>query len=233
MKKDLFYLIIILILILALFKFGDFGGNQPPNDSYKKHIISIDRAKNLREEYLNYRKKLFQIQLRKVYNDSTFEETEFVWFSLESFKSYINFIDNIQKHHPDEDISGLRLYFMAYPNSAKKYKGQQSIFMVPTVRYKYDNNSYETMNNLPFYLSAVDPNAPYSGKVTLYKELMSSYLLKNRINNFNEKNINATSKAGFNYPLNPFNISNTELTNTSTLFNEGEAYPPPKKTNDN
>jgi len=225
MKRDFFYLIVILLLILALFKFGVFDKDSPQSDDYKKHIISIERAKMLKNEYLTKRKNLFQRQLRSIYNDSTFEETEFVWFSIESMKSYLSFIDNIQKNHPEEDVSGLRIYFMTYPGSSRKYKGQQSVFMVPTVRYQYANNSYETMNNLPFYLSATKPNNPFGGKVTLYEDLMSGYLLKDRLNNFKQKS-NNPSKAGFYLIPKPFT---EELTSTSTLYNEGQAYPPPKK----
>ncbi|WP_422104886.1 hypothetical protein [Winogradskyella sp.] len=228
MKRDFFYVIIILLLILALFKFGVFDQDSPQSDVYRKHIISIESAKELRAEYLTNRKELFQPELRRIYEDSTFEDTEFVWFPLESIRSYLNFIDNIQANHPGEDISGLRLYFMAYPKSSIKYKGQQSIFMVPTVRYQHDNNSYETMNNLPFYLNGAEPENPFGGKIALYTDLMSSYLLKDRLNNFNKRRASEAQKAslgfGFSTTLDSANI----LNNTSTIFNESQAYPPPK-----
>jgi len=175
-------------------------------------------------EYAETRTKLMAPILKEVYRNEEFADTRFVYFSLEDMKAYISFLEEIQQQNPDKDVSGVRVYFGAYPNAESvdgktvKYPGQQSVFMAPTKHIGEVDKTYPTMNNLPFCVKGTTEN-PLKGDFEIIESLMLDYKKEERLGKANESASQKTSvqeKAS---------VERSEL--TSTLFNEGQLSPPP------
>lgn len=198
---------------------------------FKNKIISVEKGVTMYDEHTKKRAEILQPVLKNMYKDPTFVDTKFVYFSLQDMKDYISFLEHIQQQNPDEEVSGVRVYFGAYPEVSKnpdkkiKHPKQQTIFMVPTKNIGKVDTEYKNMNNIPFYVRGTKDN-PYKGDFVIIDELMLDYKKKLRLKKASEKT--KVQKAS----LKP-NISNLQTikdrVNTSTIFNEGEMSPPPIK----
>lgn len=229
MKNANHYLSAILIVLFLLNSCKDSPKDDFSfDDLQKEHIISVNQGLQMYNEFKRNRDSLLQPKLRDLYQDSTFVDTKFVSFSLEDMKAYLAFIDEIQKQNPNYDISGLRVYFAAYPN-AKSFRNkdiknprQQTIFMAPTVNIGNVDKQYKPLNGLPFYIKGTKAN-PLKGEFVIIDELMIDYNKSQRLKMHLQ---NAKSqKASFNV-INAMTFREDKII-TSTLLNEGQMIPPP------
>lgn len=194
---------------------------------FDNRIISVEQGIKMYKEHDLKRTKLLSPILQEMYNDSTFVDTKFVYFSLKDMKDYISFLEHVQEQNPDQEVSGVRVYFGTYPESSQNFENniknpnQQTVFMVPTKNIGQVDPDYNNMNNIPFYIEGSRDN-PYKGKFVIIDELMLDYNKQERLD-----------IASANSQVQKASLLNLQTTEdkvvTSTLFNEGEMSPPPIK----
>ena len=210
-------------------------------DLLKETIIPVDNAIEMFNEFHYNRIELLEKTLKKVYRDPKFEDTKFIWMPFDKLKAYVKYIEAIQKANPEHEVSGVRLYYAAYPNKRRlngrkiKYPGQQTAFMVPTVRSNNKKEKEELMNHLPFAIKPESNNNPIKGRFVIIEKLMLSYHnVKERVNAFyknskQEKNLKSLSFAS----VASVSALNADDGLTSTISNEFQQAPPPKKGGNN
>ncbi|WP_204344386.1 hypothetical protein [Psychroserpens algicola] len=219
--------VILLLIVIAVFS-CEKKKKQTFDNLFKKHIISEQQGIDMFHEFHNSRTNLIEPILQNHYNDSTFQDTKFVWVSLDDMKTYIHFVETIQKENPTKDVSGLRLYFAAYPNSNEfngkriKHPRQQTFFMIPTVKNKRSTEKNVNLNHLPFVIESKGDNV-LKGSFKIVEELMLDYDKKLRLDTYNKTDINLESSFGARSLL----AQESNKTTISTIFNEGEMSPPP------
>ncbi|WP_397362187.1 hypothetical protein [Olleya sp. R77988] len=213
-----------LVTVMLLINSCDFG-NKKPSKTPPKQIVKIEKAINMFNTEKQVKKKVINPVLKNFYKDQQFIDTEFAWFSLEQMRQYINYIDAIQLENPEEEVSGIRVYFGRYNRSnSDKFINQQTVFFVPTVSNAAAKSEYKTLNHLPFAIQPNDNKNPIKGKFTILEPLVyGTKDKKERINRY-YKTQKIQQKAGLSFSFLP-NL-NTEL--TSTILNEGDLAPPPK-----
>jgi hypothetical protein len=202
MKRKNLLVTVSVFLLLILFIVYKTKNNTSFDNLIKKHIISVDLGIKLQSEFEKNRINLIEPTLLNKYKDSVFEDTKFVWFSLEDVKQYLKFIEKIQKENPKKEVSGIRIYFAAYPNNQSfKHPGQQTFFMATTVNSGANNLEYTILNHFPFYIESNTQN-PLKGDFIIIEDLMlgSNETKKRRINAYNGRN--KFKKAGFHQTKN-------------------------------
>ena len=197
------------------------------DNALEEHLISVNQGTEMYHEFDENRIKVLAKTLKDKYKNPDFNDTQFIWYALEDLKAYIEYVEAIQKANPKQDVSGLRIYFGAYPDSGKfkdgkkiKLPGQQTVFMVPTVAIEGGSKEYNALNHLPFVINSKATNS-LNGDFKIIDDLMNSTSKKERLNLFYKKSQNFQT-AGFN--TNTFTGSTAEL---KMIFNEGEMIPPP------
>ncbi|WP_405291034.1 hypothetical protein [Algibacter sp. Ld11] len=231
------FLIIPLLLFAYIFSSGALKDEnsiekiKPQDDILKKHLISSAQGKEMFAEFDKNRAQVIDSNLQDLYKDRNFEDTKFIWYSLDEIKAYLKYVEAIQKANPKQDVSGLRIYFAAYPNSKRfksgnaiKHPKQQTVFMVPTVAVKGGDKEYNNLNHLPFVIQSSSPNK-LEGQFEIVEELMDGHNKKDRLELF-RKQTKRFQKAGVNFSASLFPARASE---TSTIYNEGEMTPPPYK----
>ncbi|WP_298900992.1 hypothetical protein [uncultured Psychroserpens sp.] len=223
------YRISIMALSLALFIVScDRKKDKRSFDNiFKNHIISKEQGVNMFREFQRNRTKIIEPILQKKYGDPSFEDTKFVWLSLEDMKEYMAFLEAIQEENPKKEVSGLRVYFAAYPNERQyngktiKHPKQQTFFMIPTVNSGWADGNNVNVSHLPFVIEPDGKNR-LKGKFKIVKELMLDYKKDGRYDFYNKRN--GIQEGSFNM-FKTLVPKYKETTNT--LFNEGEMSPPP------
>lgn len=194
---------------------------KPSTELIEKHIIPTKQAISMHKEFNANRTDLIQPQLRDLYNDPGFEDSKFVWFSMEELKAYMDYLEAVQKENPSQDVSGVRLYFAAYPNGKHKFSKQQTLFMVPTTHIGNVESNYKSLNHIPFSLKAKKNSL--KGEFVPIEALMLDYNKTQRIEAY-RKVFNAKAMASQVQKRE----ENSETTEVSLVLNEGELAPPPK-----
>ena len=112
----------LLTIILCITVFASCNRPEPP-----AQVLSVEEANELEEEFVQTR--------WRVINDAfDIKDARDFWFSLDSLKKYIEFVEFEAKKRGKEDL-GIRVYFAAYPeNSNYPNPGFSTVFMVPTAR---------------------------------------------------------------------------------------------------
>lgn len=232
---------LLIIVLLSLVVQSCENAKPFQNDKFiKRHIIPINNAITMQQEFKTLRIDSLKPILEKTYGAKDFKDTQFVWFTLEDMESYINYIKAIKSANPKKDVSGVRIYFAAYPNKKVlndrkiKHPRQQTVFMVPTVKSYNESESYKTMNHLPFAIRPDSPNNPIKGDFEIIEDLMLSHNKKRRIEVYKTNNKNLKSSFGAaSSSISKSSITNFNVTSqvtaglTSTIGNEGELSPPP------
>ena len=221
--------IYLLLFLSSLFFISCNLKNEEPdpldNKSLKEHIIPVNNAIIMHNEYNELRTDLLKDTLKEMYSNPDFMDSKFAWFSLKDVKAYLTYIEAMQKANPEEDISGIRIYFAAYPNKKmtegkhNKYPGQQTFFMVPTVSSKDLDTKFNVLNHLPFYISTEENDNSIKGDFVVINDLLYPYDKKERLNAFYSKNKKESTDSKKKIALTGRRVS--------TVFNEGEACPPP------
>lgn len=112
----------LLTIMLCITVFASCDKPQPP-----AQVLSVEEANRLEEEFVTTRYRVINEAL-----DIT--DTRDFWFSLDSLKKYIEYVEFEAKKRGKKDL-GIRVYFAAYPeNSDYPDPGFSTVFMVPTAR---------------------------------------------------------------------------------------------------
>ena len=124
------------------------------------NIISVAQAIKMHDEYVNRIMPLIEKDKLDKLNES-YQATQYLYLNLDSLKQYIAFLDKVQEKN-NKKISGLRLYFAAYPTveDSKKagfeseYPGRETMFMAPTMQVASTELSkqYTILEHIPFYI---------------------------------------------------------------------------------
>ncbi len=195
-----------------------------------KKIIPVEQGVTMYNEFQETRTMPLNPILKNTYRDSAFVDTKFVHFSLKDLKDYLTFLEHVQELNPKKDISGLRIYFSAYPNAktingrSVKHPRQQTVFMAPTVNIGQVDKDYNNLNNVPFYIEG-SPEQPYKGDFVFIEDLMLDYKKEERIKTGNR--LLKQQRASFGINLSSMLALPLQKTKTSLLLNEGEMSPPP------
>ncbi len=117
-------LVFCVVVLLILFNVSCDPQVTPP-----QQVISYDEANTLEEDYI--------VTRYRVINDALgYDDTREFWFSLDSLKKYIEYVEYEAKKQ-DLNNLGMRVYFAAYPkNSNYRDAGYSTVFLVPTTRKK-------------------------------------------------------------------------------------------------
>lgn len=90
-----------------------------------QQAISLDEADNLEEEFKQTRSRILDSALG-------FQDNRDFWFSLDTLKKYIEYVEYEGKKMGKENL-GIRIYFAAYPpQSNYPDPGYSTVFLVPT-----------------------------------------------------------------------------------------------------
>lgn len=124
------------------------------------NIISVAQAVKMHDEYVNRIMPLIEKDKLEKLNEK-YQATQYLYLNLDSLKQYIAFLDKVQEKN-NKKISGLRLYFAAYPtvDDSKKagfestYPGRETMFMAPTMQVASTELSkqYTILEHIPFYI---------------------------------------------------------------------------------
>ena len=92
-----------------------------------QQVISIEEANRFEEEFKNTRSAVLDSVLG-------FQDTRDFWFSLDTIKKYITYVEQQGKLKGKENL-GIRIYYAAYPtNGNYPDPGYATVFLVPTAQ---------------------------------------------------------------------------------------------------
>lgn len=187
---------------------------KPPNG-----IIPVNDAVNLHETYVNEKYPLLS-------NAIGSKETQFVWFEFHRMKSYMEYLETVQKKNPDNPkISGVRVYFGAYQDHPE-YTKQQTVFFNPTIETSLDED-YDNMKNLPFYIKPKNSSDPIVGRYKIIGDLLLDE--HNPIERAFMANSSLGHKESKENIVQKSVIQKNGDDGTSLSFNFGHLSPPPPK----
>jgi len=90
-------------------------------------VLEYDEANRLEETFAKTRGRVIDASLG-------YPDTRDFWFSLDSLKKYIEYVEYEAGKRGNQDL-GIRVYFAAYPaNSSYPEAGYSTVFMTPTYR---------------------------------------------------------------------------------------------------
>ena len=90
----------------------------------KNNIISLNEAKEMKENYIINRIRPFKGQLEEMYGQG-FKETQNVWFHIDTIETYLSYLKQKSKN-----VEGLIFYYGVKPSG--KSKNHQTFFIAPT-----------------------------------------------------------------------------------------------------
>ena len=206
----------------------DYPDSVNNNETLQNHLITKERALAIKKEYDSLRLDLFEEKLKDVYENNEFVDTEFVWFSLETMKAYIKYLEKIKRKNPDKNVSGIRIYYAAYPNrTSEKYPGNQTSFMVPTTKIDFNDPDFNIINHIPFEIQPYSSNNPTKGDFIPLTNLMVDYKRDDRMQVYAKSNNQQKTGARLSQQLTSA-ASAAAANTTPTILNEGDLAPPPK-----
>lgn len=140
-------------------------------------IIPIEQAVEMRNEYHTHVKTSIESA-----RGSGYQATDFAWIDLKTLKEYVELLEQVNKSN-SENVSGVRIYFSAYPDSPTfacdrsanvAIPGRESVFIVPTVKVTSSSlsNQYENLEHLPFCIDPTDSTDPYKGDFMVINDLL-------------------------------------------------------------
>lgn len=201
-----------------------------PNEKPPHGIISVDEAIELHENYVEKIKDTSQNP-----TNPNFRETQFVWFSMGKMRSYIEYLDNLEKVNPNNPkISGIRVYFGKYDNH-NKYPQQQTVFFNPTIGVELNNEEmfpqdFPNMKHLPFSIIPRDGNSAIVGNYKIITELLldDHYPFERAFEANNTLGIKSSQKESVHKSTAAARNGNGDK-GTSASFNDGQLSPPPPR----
>ena len=157
-----FACIVALLTIAACTDPGEHNVTPP------KELITLSRAGDLYQAYDSRAKALTKLKGS--------EDSRYGWHSIEFYKDYIAYLEKEAGSH-GEEISGLRMYYVAYPDNDPKNEqaGYQTYMYVPTY---YDEKQDKHIAFDPKFMNEDGTPVPIerllSGKGGAAKSLMNA-----------------------------------------------------------
>lgn len=196
--------IALLIAIISCNNVKNNDADLPPNDDkVPTNIISVEQAVKMHDEYVKRIMPLIENDKLQKQNE-TYVATQYVYMNLDSLKQYIAFLDKVQEKN-NKKISGLRVYFAAYPDAAATtqagletdYPGRETFFMAPTMQVESSELSkkFNTLEHIPFYISS-NTKDKYVGDYTEIEGLLcksDNRQIKNKSNNVQKSSLREAS----------------------------------------
>jgi hypothetical protein len=171
-------------------------------------IIPIEQAIEMKNEYKTHINPLIE-----KFRGNSYKATDFAWLDLAALKEYVALLEEVQSKN-NKTISGVRIYFSAYPNDATfkstganvKFPAQESFFMVPTIKVASTplSSQHPNLENLPFCINPKTSTDFLVGDFEVIGDLLNS-------------KDNTSSTAVTNY-----------TNKTSLVMNDLQLTPPPK-----
>lgn len=133
------------------------------NSKEPSQIISIEQAIEMKNTYQDTIGSLIKE------NNSTpereYDPTLFAFIELDSLKQYIAYLEEVERLN-DKKISGIRVYFAAYPDTLKNstkpqiYRNRETFFFAPTMEVEPNEwgREYPNLRNIPFYIEPSGKN---------------------------------------------------------------------------
>lgn len=142
-------------------------------------IIPIDDAIQMKNEYTTHISPLI------AQRGPNYTPTEFGWIKIEDLRKYLTLLEQVEKVN-NKSISGIRIYFSAYPESAEfqssgekvPESGRETFFLVPTIKVASTPESlrYENLEHLPFCIDPFDAsNNELEGEFVVINGLRHSH----------------------------------------------------------
>lgn len=105
-----------------------------------KQLISLEKAKELNENYNETRARLHQEKMGK-------EDANAVWYSLEELENYIAYVKK-QGAEKGYVVDGIRLYMGVYSTTEAESKaGYSTIFLAPTGQQSKGGSQQKSATN--------------------------------------------------------------------------------------
>ena len=140
-------------------------------------IISIEQAIEMKNEYQTRIKTVIEAS-----RGSGYQATEFVWIDLETLKNYLKKLDDVKEKN-STDVSGIRIYFSAYPkdetdafkSSEIDYPDRETLFLAPTIEVASTSasNNYPNLQHLPFCINPTNASDPLKGAIEIIDGLLN------------------------------------------------------------
>ena len=134
-------------------------------------IISIKQAKNMYDEYDIVEEAIKGVKGNA--DGTDYNPTRYIEYTFEEMKHYMTYIENEAKL-ANVDISNLRIYYGAYPDSVAftsgdpaRYRKQESVFIMPTTLYNGKESGFYTTGDpgsddrYPVYFRDLEEDAIY------------------------------------------------------------------------
>lgn len=141
-------------------------------------IISIEEAIEMKKQYLDTIAPLIETD-----KGNGYKATDFAWIDLASLKNYMALLDEVMEKN-EAEISGIRIYFSAYPDSAAfastsraiSFKARETVFLAPTIEVESTilSKEYNNLENLPFFIEPTDSTDPYTGDFVVIEDLLNA-----------------------------------------------------------
>lgn len=183
--------------------------------STPSQIISVEQAIEMKDAYQDSIGSLIKDNFST--KDNPYEPTMFAFISLDSLKQYMSYLEEVERLN-EKKISGVRIYFAAYPNKEKLqstgktpiYKGRETFFIAPTMEVEPNEwgREYPNLRNIPFYIEPSGDNK-LVGKFKAIDKLL--------FDKDSRPSITKRDSIG------------DETGKTSLILNEMQLTPPPKK----
>jgi hypothetical protein len=259
MKKLLIITNLFWVCVIVLPSFVQPGNLAPTGLNSTYHLIDASlvklMAESYRDNYVNtYLKKQPSI-IDKTNGKFNNVDSRTIWFSKEKLTQFINDMDAEAAQHNNQSVSGIRFYYIKYPDATnwskykyltdpsmmpQNYKERHSLVLVPT--YLDNNTHYHT----DFDPRKVDATGKFKDMPTVMDELIKSEgtaIEPTQIQAFNLKNKEILVKplptlikqlpVNTNYPgLHPFSevkacmLSGDDSGSDLSVTNAGGIIPP-------
>tara|TARA_R110000823_G_scaffold7280_44_gene26745 strand:- start:25 stop:612 length:588 start_codon:yes stop_codon:yes gene_type:complete len=126
-------------------------------------IITVEQAVEMKNTYQDSIGSL--IRENNSTPENEYDPTLFAFIELDSLKKYIAFLDEVEQLNKKK-ISGIRVYFAAYPDTLKngsktqKYRKRETFFFAPTIKVEPNEwgREYPNLRNVPFYIEPTGEN---------------------------------------------------------------------------
>ncbi|WP_338378558.1 hypothetical protein [uncultured Flavobacterium sp.] len=158
--------IVTVILFSTLFFFNACkpeSSEEILNVKAPSQIISVEQAVEMKKTYQDTIGNL--IKLNNSTPEEEYDPTLFAFIELDSLKQYIAYLEEVERLN-DKKISGIRVYFAAYPSTSKSnnkeplYKSRETFFFAPTMEVAPNEwgREYPNLRNIPFYIEPTGKN---------------------------------------------------------------------------
>lgn len=141
-------------------------------------IIPIEQAIEMKNEYQTHIKTSIEN-----HRGTGYHATEFAWIDIDTLKKYVELLEKVESTN-NKSVSGVRIYFSAYPNSPTfvsnrtanvPLPARETLFIVPTLKVASTalSQAHENLEHLPFCISPESTNNDYKGDFVVIPGLLN------------------------------------------------------------